>query len=601
MGGADKQWKARGARWVIAATLCLLWTHAAQAEPLRLGDDESYETAPAMRVFPAEPDATLADFDALRDESYFANAPADPSRHLREDGDVWVLFDVTRTQSSPERDWVIWTHGAAQWLDARVAVEGESPEVYRNGFFVSPEHRPLQALGYAFPLRLEPGQRAEVVMRGYLPPRDDHRITVATASHFRLINLLSFLLVFGVMGAALALGSYNAVMFVVVRESTYGYYALYALSSVFLWGTTHSVFTLFTGDGHGALTLNGLAVLMTAFAALRFTHDFLDLRETAPRLHVAFQVLSVLFLVLTVALFVLPQPQFKLLAAAAGIPTMAVVVFTPIYALARGYRRARFMVIGWAPLMVFPLLLGLRALGLIEGSWVSAELMLAVHGFEILTMALAVGDRWRELEQARAKAQSDALEQLELRLAQSEELARARIAGQQAQLEAEYEKMRASLDALTGLRNRRAFDSEFPRMSQKWIEGAAADTLLCVIDVDGLKRVNDERGHAEGDRLLTEFGKHLSTSLRGADQLYRLGGDEFAVLAHAPSDGAVRAIEARIREAIAALEQEFPGAGASLGSARLSETDGDLEEAYALADGRMYEEKRAHHESAPRE
>jgi hypothetical protein len=431
-GGSQRRWKARGARWVIAVALSLCWARSAQAEPLRLGADDSYETAPALRVFPAERGSTLADFDALREAGRFASPPVDPARHLREDGEVWIVFDVTRAPSSPERDWVIWIHGAAQWLDARVDVEGEAPEVYRNGFFVSPEHRPLQALGYAFPLRLEPGQRAEVVMRGYLPPRDDHRITVATASHFRLFNLLSFLLIFGVMGAALALGSYNAVMFVVVRESTYGYYALYALSSVFLWGTTHSVVTLFTGDGHGALTLNGLAVLMTAFAALRFTHDFLDLRETAPRLHVAFQLLSALFGVLTIALFVLPQPQFKLLAAAAGLPTMAVVVFTPIYALARGYRRARFMVVGWAPLMAFPLLLALRGLGLIEGSWVSSELMLAVHGFEILTMALAVGDRWRELEQERAKAQSDALEQLELRLAQSEELARARLAGQQA-------------------------------------------------------------------------------------------------------------------------------------------------------------------------
>jgi diguanylate cyclase (GGDEF)-like protein len=580
---------------IVAGVLGLAWT--AEAHPLRLNDADSYDASAEAQLFAAKPDEELDDYERLRAAGRFGEPAPNPSRQLARGGDIWVIFQVENGPESPRRDWVIWAPHAAQWLDARIAVQGQDAQILRSGFFVPPQDRPLQAIGYAFPLRLEPGQGAEIVLRGYLPPREDHRLLVVSAPRFRFSNLFATLLVFGVMGAALALGSYNTVMFVVLRERTYGYYALYALSSVFLWGTTHSVVTLFTRDGRAALTLNGVAVLMTAFAAMRFTHEFLELKKTARVFHVIIQGLSVAFIGLLVALFVLPQPEFKRLASIVGVPTMAAVVIAPIYLLARGYRRARFMVIGWAPLMLFPIIIGLRSLGVVRATWMSTELVLAFHGFEIISMALALGDRWRELDAARRRAQDDALEQLQLRLAQSEELAQAQIASQAAQLEAEHERLKGSLDALTGLRNRRAFDSEIPRVNADWGTDPKSDALLCVIDVDGLKRVNDDLGHAEGDRLLVLFGEHLSQSLRGMDRVYRLGGDEFAVFARAPNETARKAIEKRIRDAARQLQEEFPQADASLGMARLSETEGNLDEAYRLADERMYREKRSHHAS----
>jgi GGDEF domain-containing protein len=94
----------------------------------------------------------------------------------------------------------------------------------------------------------------------------------------------------------------------------------------------------------------------------------------------------------------------------------------------------------------------------------------------------------------------------------------------------------AVLDDLTGLLNRRgwtgAAGAQLPRAARS---GQAVGVLM--IDLDGLKRVNDELGHAEGDRLLRDTAERIRSAFRAGDILARLGGDEFAVLLVDPSMG----------------------------------------------------------------
>ncbi len=97
-------------------------------------------------------------------------------------------------------------------------------------------------------------------------------------------------------------------------------------------------------------------------------------------------------------------------------------------------------------------------------------------------------------------------------------------------------RLQANQDVLTGLPNRRAFqvhlDETFAKSSS---DGAMA---LCIVDVDRFKLVNDDHGHATGDRLLQTIGRRLSAAVRSTDFVARLGGDEFAVLLHAMHDKA---------------------------------------------------------------
>lgn len=117
-----------------------------------------------------------------------------------------------------------------------------------------------------------------------------------------------------------------------------------------------------------------------------------------------------------------------------------------------------------------------------------------------------------------------------------------------AQLEASRSRLRelyesareaALRDSLTGLGNHRAFQEAVARM----VEGArryGTAFSLVLIDIDEFKRVNDTRGHAVGDQLLTEVGALISATVRHSDAAFRIGGDEFAlILPHTDAGGAI--------------------------------------------------------------
>ncbi|MFC3605140.1 sensor domain-containing diguanylate cyclase [Deinococcus soli (ex Cha et al. 2016)] len=147
----------------------------------------------------------------------------------------------------------------------------------------------------------------------------------------------------------------------------------------------------------------------------------------------------------------------------------------------------------------------------------------------------------------------------------------------------EHAQGEARVDGLTALLNRRAFDED---LRAAWAQAAAVH--LAVIDVDGLKRVNDTEGHAQGDKLLRVFGQALKAETAAHGQVYRLGGDEFAVLSQEPPDVLLKWVEVAMR---VARQTVLAPVGASVGVASKAESD-TLEQWLSLADSRMYDMKR---------
>lgn len=83
------------------------------------------------------------------------------------------------------------------------------------------------------------------------------------------------------------------------------------------------------------------------------------------------------------------------------------------------------------------------------------------------------------------------------------------------------------VDTLTGLFNRRKFDLDWP--------GVCAErpgACLLLLDIDHFKKINDDFGHPEGDRLLSAVGQLLATAVMGKGSAYRWGGEEFALIVH---------------------------------------------------------------------
>lgn len=87
----------------------------------------------------------------------------------------------------------------------------------------------------------------------------------------------------------------------------------------------------------------------------------------------------------------------------------------------------------------------------------------------------------------------------------------------------------AALDQLTGLYNRRSGEQRLAEEISRAVRHERPLTIL-LIDLDGLKQINDRLGHAAGDLVLKSFSDRLRRAIRGSDLAVRLGGDEFMVL-----------------------------------------------------------------------
>jgi diguanylate cyclase (GGDEF)-like protein len=149
------------------------------------------------------------------------------------------------------------------------------------------------------------------------------------------------------------------------------------------------------------------------------------------------------------------------------------------------------------------------------------------------------------------------------------------------------ERSLAARDPLTGLLNHRSFHEA---IEVELIRCAREDfySSVVLIDLDHFKRVNDEDGHAGGDRLLRAAARALSDVCRRDDLAFRVGGDEFALLLpRLAEDEAVKVAE-RVCAAIGRLD---PRLGASAGVACVGPSGGDKDALLESADRRLYAAK----------
>ncbi|HYD58291.1 MAG TPA: sensor domain-containing diguanylate cyclase, partial [Burkholderiales bacterium] len=152
-------------------------------------------------------------------------------------------------------------------------------------------------------------------------------------------------------------------------------------------------------------------------------------------------------------------------------------------------------------------------------------------------------------------------------------------------------------DPLTGLANRTSLAPAFEQAVERARRRSTRIAAL-FIDLDGFKRVNDERGHEAGDRVLVEIGRRLRAGLRASDLVARLGGDEFFAVVE-DVQGADQA-EAIARKLLADLARPMELAAGepwcvtgSIGIALFPDHGADAMGLMKRADAAMYEAKQA--------
>ncbi len=154
----------------------------------------------------------------------------------------------------------------------------------------------------------------------------------------------------------------------------------------------------------------------------------------------------------------------------------------------------------------------------------------------------------------------------------------------------------AAHDALTGLPNRLTFEKKL-RQACDLVQGGGRSHVLCFMDLDRFKIVNDSAGHAAGDAFLRKVGALIQSVIGDGDFTARLGGDEFALLLyHCPAARAEQRVRALIDE-IRAIRLEWEGKaydiGASIGLTAINAKSPGPVELMSQADVACYAAKAA--------
>jgi len=153
-------------------------------------------------------------------------------------------------------------------------------------------------------------------------------------------------------------------------------------------------------------------------------------------------------------------------------------------------------------------------------------------------------------------------------------------------------------DVLTQLRNRTFYVEELNRITRKgpW------PLSVITIDLNGLKAINDEHGHAAGDALLRRVGEVLAKAVDASACAARVGGDEFTVLLPGMDERSALAVRERIASLVEISNQFYPGQHLSLAMGLASCAAGDqVEAALHHADQAMYAEKQRYYQEMPNE
>ncbi len=478
-------------------------------------------------------------------------------------GDFWLVSQFSPNQSGS--DWVV-TFDNTYYENAKFVVLGDDGlrQTFETGADTDINDVPRGAVA----VTLAPNHHYVVVVHVTSKfftamPRID--VQTRTQYHRRRTNESALML--GSLGVLFGLGIFILFVGLWIKDRSYTLYGCQALILVLGWGFFFGVPQSWLGISTGQINFTQWFILLPVVHA-RFTIRFLDLWRHAPRMaRVGYAIVIASIIALPVSLL-FPSLAFLIATFAVSI----VVLFSACmgaWALLRGVRRARFFTLAYMAVLIPGSIILPVNFGLVPSIVDNADLLtLMGNSCEAMLLAFALADHVKLVEDGRER----------FRRGMQEAIAK------------------ASIDALTGLGNRLAFNVMVEEITRRENTDPAQGTWqIAMIDLDGLKQVNDSLGHDRGDELLRAVGEGLAR-LGDLIRAFRLGGDEFAVIAYGDELS-----QQRLAKALAELdkmlrESHFPDAGVSFGicSAPADQrrfSNADFAELVREADRTMYAHK----------
>lgn len=320
-------------------------------------------------------------------------------------------------------------------------------------------------------------------------------------------------------GLVLGLMIYNVFLLIFLRDFSYFWYIGFISSSAGYFFLQKGL--LFELLPNASVSINEALLFTTIstalFSALSFCKHFLSVDHSDPRLTPWFQVflsLSVMGLALA---WLYPGQLAVMIYSLMGLGTLLLFTLASFRALQRGFHPAKWLIIGWAALLVGCATFIFSIYGILPHTFWTYYGFQIGSALEVMLFSLALADRIKILHSERETLVKDKLRFVNL----------------------------SFTDGLTGLYNRRYLNQHLAKCTDH-IQHFHPLTVI-MIDLDHFKDFNDRWGHLLGDRALVHMADIMKGVVRDQDPICRYGGEEFTiVLQQQPLDKALDIAE-RIR------------------------------------------------------
>ncbi|WP_240315626.1 diguanylate cyclase [Sporosarcina sp. PTS2304] len=339
-------------------------------------------------------------------------------------------------------------------------------------------------------------------------------------------NVMSYKFYTGTFyGFLTALLVYNLFLYVSFKDRSYLYYSLYMFSFMLFQATMNSFDVELLGHVlPGWFFTKTLAVscsLMVIFMIL-FGKEFLELKHRLPTADKILNISVIISCLSIVGVFVgLSQYVVDMFITMFSVIVLIFLWFTGLYSLIKGYKSARFYMLGWSILLGSVIIQGLAMLEIIPLSLIIFEEIPSYSAmFEAVILSVALVDKVSIIIKENRQTQEELNEMLELKVTERTK--------QLENIQVELEHL-ANTDRLTQVPNRVRLDHVLEHEFTQ-VQTGSVPLSVIMIDLDYFKSVNDTFGHQVGDYVLVDAARLFTSTIRKKDTLGRWGGEEFLVI-----------------------------------------------------------------------
>lgn len=354
-------------------------------------------------------------------------------------------------------------------------------------------------------------------------------------------------------GMLLILAALGVLLYLLMRDRLFllfaGFIGAYSLLQLSLSGLAFAL--LWPEATHWASRAPPVLVALTGLFAAAFIRDFLDSKHRLPRLDRLFVGLNVVAGGIALVTALTDVRWGIRLSVLYGTVLIGAGVGGSLLLAARGFRPARYFAAALSAFLIGMLIASLTYVGILPYTSLTAHAMQVGSVLLAVMIAIAISDRIRDLQRARALAAESAQKYLTALNEELERLVRDRTQA----LERKNAELRelAARDSLTGLLNHRAVIEQLHHAlnsAYRYHEPLA----LIMVDIDHFKTINDRYGHQAGDSVLMTLARLLLQNVRAADVCGRYGGEEFLLLLPKAGPGTAHELAERLRRQIEALD-----------------------------------------------